>query len=125
MSGMELIGKTAGDFVIQARIARGGVATIYRAYQQTMKHDVALKIIRLDTSELEGENFQKRFEREATLIAKLEHIHILPAYVYDVEVDIAYVAMRWFRGGILSHFMKTNTLTTTQITRIFIKLQQH
>jgi serine/threonine protein kinase len=44
--------------------------------------------------------FVRRFEIEAQLIARLDHIHIVPLYDYWREPNNAYLVMRWLRGGV-------------------------
>lgn len=100
-----LSGKKFGDFILEERIGRGGAATVYRAQQQSVRRDVALKVIDL-TQIAEHDDFQLRFAKEAELIAKLEHIHILPVYAYGIDDDKAYLAMRILRGGSLKDLIK-------------------
>jgi ABC-type sugar transport system substrate-binding protein/tRNA A-37 threonylcarbamoyl transferase component Bud32 len=94
-----LLGQTIDDFLIIEAIGRGGMAVVYRANQRSVNRDVALKVIYLnDTVDL-NDDFRKRFAQEAEVIARMEHIHILPVYSYGIRGDIAYLAMRLLRGG--------------------------
>ncbi len=99
-----LIGKKIGEFVIEERLGQGAMATVYKAFEASINRHVALKVIKLDESQ--QEEFRQRFAREAEVIAKLEHIHILPIYAYGINDEIAYLAMRWLRGGSLSEMLK-------------------
>src|SRR5690349_15409281 len=99
-----LIGKKIGEFVIEERLGQGAMATVYKAFESSINRHVALKVIKLDESQ--QEEFKQRFAREAEVIAKLEHIHILPIYAYGINDEIAYLAMRWLRGGSLSELLK-------------------
>lgn len=102
-------GKEFGDFTVAERIGRGGAAAVYRARQKSMGRDVALKVI--DLTQVQGNNdFQRRFTREAELIAKLEHLHILPVYAYGIEGTNAYLAMRLLRGGSLKDILREETI---------------
>ncbi len=74
----DLIGTTLGPCRIIQQIGLGGMATVYKAYQPSMDRYVALKI--LSTHLTHDADFVKRFRQEAKLIAKLEHLHILPVY---------------------------------------------
>ncbi len=74
----DLIGQTLGQYQILEHIGTGGMATVYRARQTSMDRDVAIKVI---TTGMAGDDSAvQRFQREARLIARLEHPHILPVY---------------------------------------------
>jgi serine/threonine protein kinase len=74
------IGQTIGGYRIVEQIGLGGMATVYKAYQPSMDRYVAFKII--STHLTQDPTFVKRFEQEAKVIARLEHLHILPVHDY-------------------------------------------
>ena len=113
------IGKQIDDYQIQERIGEGGMGVVYRAHQISINRDVALKLIRLDPEADTGEAFQLRFEREAHIIASLEHIHILPVYGYGVVGQVAYLAMRWLRGGTLTDLLSAGPLSMDRAAQLF------
>ncbi len=116
----ELIGKTLGDFRIEARIGRGGMARVYRAYQASVNRQVAVKVIAADLiDEDDLRVFRERFEREAKVIASLEHANILPVYAYGVVDNITYIAMRLLDGGSLSNRLSDGPLDFDQAREIF------
>ncbi|MBZ0269991.1 serine/threonine protein kinase, partial [bacterium] len=117
-----LIGMQFGDFLIRERIGRGGMASVYRAHQGSVGREVALKIIPLGRAGLIDETFQRRFAREAKLIASLEHIHILPVYDYGITEDAAYLAMRLLRGGTLADRLHDGPLDTETAAELFHQL---
>jgi Serine/threonine protein kinase len=77
---LDLVGKTLGSYTISALIGRGGMATVYKARQQTVNREVAIKVMN-EPAEAESPEYQ-RFVREVQIIANLEHMHILPIYDY-------------------------------------------
>ncbi len=115
----DFIGKQINDYVIQERIGAGGMATVYRANQRSVNRDVALKIIRLDDETAQNEDFRSRFAYEARIIAGLEHIHILPVYDYGVMGNVAYLAMRWLRGGTLTQLLNHGPMMTEHAANMF------
>ncbi len=119
-----LIGQQFGDFVVEDRIGRGGMASVYRARQLSVKRDVALKII--DLSQVnEADDFERRFANEAEFIAKLEHIHILPVYAYGIENGKAYLAMRLLRGGSIKDLLRDHSkLPPAQAIGLFRQMAQ-
>lgn len=99
------------------------MAVVYRAYQQTIERHVALKVIKLDNYLGDDEEFQKRFEQEAELIAALEHIHILPIYDYGItEGELAYIVMRLMRGGTLADFIRQGPLPLERAADILMQV---
>jgi serine/threonine protein kinase len=100
----DLEGQTVKGYKLQERIGAGGFGAVYRALQSTVGREVAIKII------LPGftnhPDFIRRFEAEAQLIARLEHIHIAPLYDYWREPEGAYLVMRYLRGGNLHHALR-------------------
>ena len=94
-----LSGKSIKGYELIERIGAGGFGAVYRAYQSTMGREVAVKIILPGYSN--RPDFIRRFEAEAQLVARLEHLHIVPLYDYWRDPNGAYLVMRWLRGGSL------------------------
>ena len=92
-----MIGSRLGPYEIIEEIGSGAMATVYRAYQPTMDRYVAVKAI--DASHVRDDEAVARFQREARLIARLEHLHILPVYDFDGAHDPPYIVMRYLEGG--------------------------
>jgi len=87
-----MLGRQLGSYEIREEIGKGGMAIVYRAYQPSVDRDVAIKVI---TKAMAGdESAVWRFQREARLIARLEHPHILPVYDFDGGHDPPYIVMR-------------------------------
>jgi serine/threonine protein kinase/predicted ATPase len=103
-----MIGSKLGPYEITEQIGKGGMATVYRAYQPSMDRHVALKVIR--TSILEDSVGRDRFQLEAKLVAKLEHPHLLPVYDFDGANDPPYIVMRFLEGGTLKQVMEADPL---------------
>jgi serine/threonine protein kinase len=96
-----LISQTIGQYEIVERLGRGGMSTVYRAHQLNMQRDVAIKVMSAD---LAGDpQFIARFEREAQMIANLEHPRILPVHDFGHEGELFYLVMRLIEGNSLYH----------------------
>lgn len=96
------------------------MATVFRARQISVNRFVALKIIDLSPNQEEREEFRQRFAQEATVVALLEHIHILPLYAYGiVDSEFAYLAMRLLRGGSLADLLRKGPLPLNRTADIF------
>jgi serine/threonine protein kinase len=108
-----MIGKRIGPYEIVEEIGKGGMATVYRAYQPNLDRYVAVKIINraiaLDAASLE------RFQREARLLTRLVHPHLLPIYDYDATHDPAYIVMRYLDSGTLKGIIDKGILPHEEI----------
>ncbi len=105
-----------GPYKIIEEIGRGGMAAVYRAYQPNMERDVAVKVI---MKSLVGDNDSiHRFQREARLIARLEHPHILPVYDFDGRHDPPYIVMRYLHSGTLKHILSQGLLPLPEVSHL-------
>ncbi len=106
-----------GIYEVKSELGRGGMATVYRAYDPRFEREVAVKVLPSELLHADPQ-FRLRFEREAKIIAQLEHSAIVP--VYDVgEADgQPYFVMRYMNGGSLSDRIKAGGLTIEDASRI-------
>jgi serine/threonine protein kinase len=109
-----------GHYEIKAELGRGGMATVYRAYDLRFEREVAIKV--LPREMLHDSQFRARFEREAKTIALLEHPAIVP--VYDVGEDDGqpYFVMRYMTGGSLEDRMKNGPMPMDEVARIIDRI---
>ncbi len=99
------------------------MATVFRAHQISINRYIALKIIDLSPNQEERDEFRKRFAQEATVVALLEHIHILPIYAYGiVDNEFAYIAMRLLRGGSVAELLRKGPLPMARAADIFTQV---
>jgi hypothetical protein len=106
----DLTGTRIGQYEIVERLGGGGMAVVYRAVQQPLGREVALKAL---SSELfQDDGFVKRFETEAKTLAKLDHPNILPIYDFELNDGVAYLTMPLIRGGTLRDVLNRGPLDT-------------
>src|SRR5205085_2733886 len=72
-----MIGTTIGKYRIVGQLGRGGMGTVYKAVDQTLDREVAIKVL---NPELADTHIIKRFRAEATTLAKLNHPEIATIY---------------------------------------------
>ncbi len=99
-----------GIYEIKSELGRGGMATVYRGYDPRFEREVAVKVLPHELLHADPQ-FRLRFEREAKIVAQLEHSAIVP--VYDVgEADgQPYFVMRYMNGGSLAERIKAGVFT--------------
>jgi serine/threonine protein kinase len=112
----DLTGKQLGPYRIVASLGEGGMAAVYKAFQPAMDRYVALKI--LPRTFAEDPLFVGRFEHEAKVIAKLQHIHILPVHDYGEAEGYTYIVMPFVEGGTLTGLLHSKPLPLKQIASI-------
>ena len=96
-------GQSIGPYRVLERLGRGGMASVYKAYQPSLDRYVALTVLPAHLTDEPG--FAERFRREARAVAKLEHPHILAVHDYGQEGDLTYNAMRYVEGGTLKDLL--------------------
>ena len=97
-----------GRYEIKSEIGRGGMATVFHAYDPRFERDVAIKV--LPREFLHDPQFRTRFEREAKMIALLEHPAIVPVYDFGEEDGQPFIVMRYMSGGSLSDRLQKGCL---------------
>jgi serine/threonine protein kinase len=106
----DLTGTRVGQYEIVERLGGGGMAVVYRAVQQPLGREVALKALSPELFQDEG--FVKRFETEAKTLAKLDHPNILPIYDFEVTEGVTFLTMPLIRGGTLRDILNRGPLDT-------------
>lgn len=102
------ISQIVRGYELKERLGQGGFGAVYRAYQQAIDREVAIKVILPQYAS--RPEFVRRFEAEAQLIARLEHPHIVPLYDFWRDPAGAYLVMRYLRGGNLRTLLKNKKL---------------
>jgi serine/threonine protein kinase len=95
-----------GRYIIQQELGQGGMATVFRAWDPRFEREVAVKVLPVEF--LRDPNFRVRFDREAKLIAALEHPAIVPVYDFGEEEGQPYLVMRYMPGGSLADRIRKN-----------------
>jgi len=92
-------GQMVGEYKIISQIGKGGMATVYKAFQTNMERYVAIKVLSFQLAD--NEEFLGRFKQEARLIARLEHPNILPIYDFGEDKGIPFLVVRYLEAGTL------------------------
>jgi serine/threonine protein kinase len=88
-----------GEYRLIEKLGQGQTATVYRAYQASLNRPVAVKVLHPDYTSKIG--FVSRFKREARLVARLRHPHILPLYDYGEHKGLVYLVTDYVEGNTL------------------------
>lgn len=99
-------GDQLGVYRIIEPLGQGGMATVFKAYHPALDRYVAIKI--LHPAFKEDKNFIARFEREARIVAKLDHPNIVPVFDFAQHDDMPYLVMRYIEGKTLKAILREN-----------------
>ena len=110
------VGENVGPYRIIEQLGQGGMATVFKAYHASLDRYVALKV--LHPAFNQDPNFEARFQREARVVAKLEHPNIVPIYDYAEHEKRPYLVMKFIEGITLKARMDQGSLSSDEITRI-------
>ncbi|WP_425471208.1 protein kinase domain-containing protein [Xylanimonas allomyrinae] len=102
-----------GRYEIRARIARGGMATVYLALDRRLDREVALKVMHAHLADgVDGAAFVSRFRREARAAARLTHPGVVAVYDQGLDGDTSYLTMEYVPGSNLRRELRAQgTLT--------------
>jgi len=108
-----------GRFEIVRELGAGAMGKIYEATDTTIKRRVAIKTIRGDIGEVQGERLRDRFMREAQAAGKLNHPNIVTIYIAEDAGPMSYIAMEYLEGTTLEDYIvRRAPLMLKEISRI-------
>lgn len=93
----ELEGKTLkGQYFLKKLIGKGGMASVYKAWDNRRRVEMAVKVLRRDLAM--NTRFIQLFAQEAEHLRTLEHPNIVRFYEFNQEGDIVFIVMEWVNG---------------------------
>lgn len=105
MSQPSWIGQTlSGRYKIEELLGQGGMSAVYKAYDPNLKRVVAIKLVHQHLSS--DQEFVKRFEEEASVVASLRHPNIVQVYDFNSDNDVNYMVMEFVPGETLQQRLK-------------------
>ncbi len=100
-----LVGRVLdGRYRVGARLARGGMATVYEAHDSRLDRTIALKV--MHASLADDEEFVSRFIREAHAAARLSHPNVVAVYDQGADQGHVFLAMELVRGRTLRDLIR-------------------
>src|SRR5579871_2220613 len=116
----DLAGQTIGQYEIREKIAEGGMAIVYRAFQPTLGREVALKVLSRGLADEPG--FLQRFANEARMLAMLDHPNVLPVYDFGSFGDLTYIASPLVASGTLADQMDAGPIDVVRATSYLVQV---
>ncbi|MHC4065970.1 MAG: serine/threonine-protein kinase, partial [Planctomycetota bacterium] len=112
-----------GPYELCQEVSRGGQGVVYRAQQRGTNRDIAVK--RLLAGALATPSMRRRFEREAEVLASLNHPNVVTVFAMDIVDGVPLVAMEWLDGVPITTWAARQDATPARprdIVRIFLKV---
>jgi serine/threonine-protein kinase len=118
---MKEIPKTIGRYDILELVGRGGMGVLYRARDQALERNVALKMMLVDFTL--DPSARERFQREARAVARLQHRNVVTIHELGEADGVPYIVMEFLSGKDLETLLQNETrLTLAEKLDIAIQL---
>jgi len=117
LTGLEL-----GHYRIAEKIGAGGMGEVYRARDQHLDRDVAIKVLPPGT--LIDEHARKRFRNEAFSLSKLNHPNIATIHDFDTQQGVDFLVMEYIPGITLSEKVAAAPLPEKEVLRLGVQLAE-
>ena len=115
-----------GDMVARYRIVEkigaGGMGDVYRARDEHLSRDVAIKV--LGSGTLTGKSARKHFHKEARILSQLNHPNIATIHDFDTQHDVDFLVMEYIPGITLSEELAARPMLEKEVIRLGIQLAE-
>ena len=111
-----MIGQRLAQYVIVERIGAGGMGEVYRARDERLERDVAIKVLPAGT--LTDEAARRRFRQEALALARLNHPHIATIHDFNSQEGVDFLVMEHVPGSSLAEKLATGPLSEKETLRL-------
>jgi serine/threonine protein kinase len=113
---MPEIGQTISRYRIVEKLGAGGMGEVYRARDQNLGRDVAVKVLPPDFAQ-DSERLA-RFEREAKALAKLAHPNILTIFDFGRDAEVTYAVTELLEGETLRDRLAEGALPRRKVVEV-------
>src|SRR5579859_1764608 len=117
-----MIGQTLGHYRIIEKIGAGGMGVVYRARDERLDRDVALKVLPLEM--LADASAVKSFREEAQALSKLNHPNIATIHDFDIQDGLNFLVMEYIPGITLDQKISAGTFPEKEVVRLGVQLAQ-
>jgi tetratricopeptide (TPR) repeat protein/predicted Ser/Thr protein kinase len=115
-----MIGQTLGHYRILEKVAAGGMGVVYRARDEQLDRDVAVKL--LPSGTLSDDTARRHFRKEAMALAKLNHPNIETVYEFGTQDGIDFLVMEYVPGKTLADRLAGGTLPEKDVIALGIQI---
>jgi serine/threonine-protein kinase len=109
-----------GPYQVRRELGRGAFGVVYQGYDTALDREVAIKV--LNQSALDSKNAVERFLREARVVAKMHHNHIVPVFQLGEYEGRYYIASKFIPGQTLSDAIPDNGMQPEKAVELVLQL---
>ncbi len=117
-----LVGIELGHYRIVEKIGAGGMGEVYRAHDEHLARDVAIKVLPPGT--LIDESARKHFRNEALILSQLNHPNIATIHDFDTQQGVDFLVMEYIPGITLSEKVAGRPLAEKEVLRLGVQLAE-
>ena len=118
----EFVGRILSHYRIVEQIGAGGMGVVYRAHDEQLDRDVALKV--LPAGMLADDAARRQFRKEALALAKLSHPNIATVFEFSSQEGVDFLAMELIPGKPLSERLLGGAMPQPEIVRLTTQLAE-
>ena len=118
--GPYMIGQRVSRYLILEKIGAGGMGVVYRARDERLERDVALKV--MPPGIFRDETARKRFRKEALALSKLNHPNIATIHDFDSQDGVDFLVMEFITGTTLSHKLRSDGLSEKEVLSLGLQI---
>lgn len=115
-----MIGQTLGHYRILEKVASGGMGVVYRAHDEQLERDVALKVLPPGT--LSNDASRRQFRKEALALAKLSHPNIETVYEFDTQDGMDFLVLEYVPGKTLADRLADGALSEKDVITLGMQI---
>src|SRR6202035_465357 len=117
-----LVGLRLGHYLVVERIGAGGMGEVYRARDEHLDRDVAIKV--LPSKTFSDDSVRKHFRKEALALSKLNHPNIATIHDFDTQQGIDFLVMEYIPGITLSEKLAGQLLPEKEVIALGAQLAE-
>ena len=117
-----VVDQTLGHYRVVEKIGAGGMGEVYRASDEHLARDVAIKVLPPGT--LTDESARKHFHKEALILSKLNHPNVATIYDFDTQQGVDFLVMEYIPGITLSEKVVAGPLPEKEVLRLGVQLAE-
>ena len=111
-----IIGQPLGHYLILEKIGAGGMGEVYRAKDEHLDREVAIKVLR--ERGIQYDHSRRLLQREALTLSKLNHTSIATIYDFDTQHGLDFLVMEYVSGKTLSRHIEASALSEREVATL-------
>ena len=119
---LDVVGQRLSHYRVIEKIGAGGMGEVYRAHDEHLDRDAAIKILPPKT--FTDQSARKRFHTEALTLSKLNHPGIATVYDFDSQEGVDFLVMEYVPGTTLSEKLAAGPMPEREVARLGTQLAE-